>query len=124
MSRADRVAMVDRGRADLSLRRQCTLLGLARSGIYRQSAAPDREELALMRWLDEQYLATPFGACPGKGRGLTANDGRASQSRPSGQPQAGATTDAVDGARSAGPETQDQPLLSTAPHLPLPCCAT
>jgi putative transposase len=60
MSRADRVAMVDRGRADLSLRRQCTLLGLARSGIYRQPAAPDPEELAVMQWLDEQYLATPF----------------------------------------------------------------
>jgi putative transposase len=33
---------------------------LARSGIYRQPAAPDPEDLALMRWIDEQYLATPF----------------------------------------------------------------
>ena len=60
MNRAERVAIVERGRADLSVRRQCALLGLARSGIYRQPAAPDPEELALMRWLDEQYLATPF----------------------------------------------------------------
>ena len=60
MSRAERVAMVDLGRADLSVRRQCVLLGLARSGVYRQAAAPDPEELALMRWIDEQYLATPF----------------------------------------------------------------
>ena len=60
MSRAERVAMIDRGRADLSVRRQCVLLGLARSGVYRQAAAPDPEELALMRWIDEQYLATPF----------------------------------------------------------------
>ena len=60
MNRAERVAMVERGRADLSVRRQCALLGLARSGIYRKPAAPDPEELALMRWLDEQYLATPF----------------------------------------------------------------
>ena len=60
MSRAERVAMVDRGGADLSVRRQCVLLGLARSGVYRQAAAPDPEELALMRWIDEQYLATPF----------------------------------------------------------------
>ena len=60
MNRAERVAMVERGRADLSVRRQCALLGLARSAIYRQPAAPDPEELALMRWLDEQYLATPF----------------------------------------------------------------
>ena len=32
MTRADRVVMIDRGRADLSVRRQCALLGLARSG--------------------------------------------------------------------------------------------
>ena len=60
MTRAERVAMVDRGRADLSVRRQCALLGLARSGVYRQPVAPDLEELALMRWIDKQYLATPF----------------------------------------------------------------
>jgi hypothetical protein len=41
MTRAERVVMIDRGRADLSVRRQCALLGLARSGIYRQPAAPD-----------------------------------------------------------------------------------
>jgi putative transposase len=60
MTRAERVAMIDRGRADLSVRQQCALLGLARSGVYCPPAAPDREELALMRWIDEQYLATPF----------------------------------------------------------------
>jgi putative transposase len=50
----ERVGMVDRGR------RQCALLGLARYGFYRQPAAPDLGALALMRWIDEQYLATPF----------------------------------------------------------------
>ena len=60
MSGPERLAMIDRGRTDLSLRRQCALLGLARSGVYRQPAAPDPEELAQMRWLDDQYLATPF----------------------------------------------------------------
>ena len=60
MTRAERVVMIDRGRADLSVRRQCALLGLARSGVYREPAAPNPEELALMRWIDEQYLATPF----------------------------------------------------------------
>jgi hypothetical protein len=44
MNRAERVAMVDRSRSDLSVRRQCALLGLARSGVYRQPAAPDPEE--------------------------------------------------------------------------------
>jgi putative transposase len=60
MSRAERMAMVDRSRTDLSVRRQCALLRLARSGVYLQPAAPDPEALALMRWLDEQHLATPF----------------------------------------------------------------
>jgi len=60
MTRTERVAMIDRGRADLSVWRQCALLGLARSGIYRQPAVADAEELALMRWIDEQHLATPF----------------------------------------------------------------
>ena len=59
MTRAERVTMIARDRADLSVRRQCALLRLARSGVYRQPAAP-AEELALMRWLDEQYLARPF----------------------------------------------------------------
>src|SRR5215813_8614040 len=60
MNRAERMVMVDRRRSDLSVRRQCALLGLVRSGVYRQPAVPDPEELALVRWLDEQYLATPF----------------------------------------------------------------
>ena len=109
MNRAERVVMVDHRRADLSVRRQCGLLGLARSGVYRRLAAADPDELALMRWLDEQYLATPFGACPGEGRGVAANDGGASQSRPSDQPQAVATIDAADRPRSVGPQAEDQP---------------
>jgi len=60
MSRTERLAMIDRGGAGLSVRRQCALLGLARSGVYRQPAVPDPEELAVMRWIDQQYLATPF----------------------------------------------------------------
>src|SRR6516164_10161629 len=51
---------------------------------------------------------------------LTANDGGASQSRPSSQPQAGATIDAADGPRSGGPKAQDQPSLSAAPDLSSP----
>jgi putative transposase len=44
----------------LSVRRQCELLGLWRSGLYYEPV-PDRpEDLALMRLLDEQYTRTPF----------------------------------------------------------------
>jgi hypothetical protein len=48
MNRAERVAMVDRGRADLWVWRQCALLGSVRSGVHRQPVASDPEELALM----------------------------------------------------------------------------
>jgi hypothetical protein len=45
--------MIARGRADLSTRRQCTArIGAVR--VYLRPAPPDTEELALMRWLDEQ----------------------------------------------------------------------
>ena len=33
MNRAERMVMVDRRRSDLSVRRQCALLGLVRSGV-------------------------------------------------------------------------------------------
>ena len=35
MSTPDRRALVDRGHGELSVRRQCQLLGIAHSGIYR-----------------------------------------------------------------------------------------
>jgi hypothetical protein len=40
MTRAERVAMVERGCADLSVRRQCALLGLARSGVSAGRRCP------------------------------------------------------------------------------------
>jgi putative transposase len=60
MSKPDREAMLDRDGADVSIRRQCALLGLARSGVYRQKAAPDPDDLAVMRRIDELYVALPF----------------------------------------------------------------
>jgi putative transposase len=60
MSRPDREAMLDRDSTDLSMRRQCVLLQLARSGVYRQKSAPDPDDLAVMKRIDELYLALPF----------------------------------------------------------------
>jgi putative transposase len=60
MSRPDRMAMIERDHPTLSLRRQCALLGLARSGVYRVAPAPDPEDLALMRRIDALYLDLPF----------------------------------------------------------------
>jgi len=52
--------MVEWNHANLSVRRQCELLGLARSTFYYEPAAASEEDLRLMRRIDEQYLRTPF----------------------------------------------------------------
>jgi putative transposase len=44
----------------LSIRRQCELLGLARSSFYYEPIPESEENLALMRFLDEQFTITPF----------------------------------------------------------------
>ena len=60
MTKAARLALVDRADADLSIVAQCRLLRVARSTLYRRPAPVSADDLALMRRLDEQYLATPF----------------------------------------------------------------
>jgi putative transposase len=60
MSAPDRRALVDRAHGTLSLRRQCVLLGVARSGVYRPPRPANDDDLELMRWLDELFLAWPF----------------------------------------------------------------
>jgi putative transposase len=60
MSTADRRGMLDRADAKLSIRAQCTMLGLSRSGVYRQRAANDDDDVALMRRIDELFLQHPF----------------------------------------------------------------
>jgi putative transposase len=53
-------ALLEPGHPQLSLRRQCALLGVARSGLYYRPGQASAEEVQLMRLLDEQYTATPF----------------------------------------------------------------
>jgi putative transposase len=60
LSKSDRMAMLDRERKELSIRRQCTLLGLARSTVYRPRAPANDDDLVVMQWLDELFLAHPF----------------------------------------------------------------
>jgi putative transposase len=50
---------VDVGHAELSVRRQCELLGLNRSSLYYAPAAASADNLRLMRLLDEQYTVCP-----------------------------------------------------------------
>jgi putative transposase len=60
MSAPDRRAMLDRSHPRLSIRRQCALLHVARSSVYRPKAPANDNDLALMRRIDELYLQYPF----------------------------------------------------------------
>jgi hypothetical protein len=51
---------IDPDHKNLSVARQCELLGLARSSRYYHPAGESPENLALMRRIDEQYTKTPF----------------------------------------------------------------
>jgi putative transposase len=46
--------------APVSIRRQCELLRLSRSGLYYEPAPDSEEDLALMRRLDELHMKWPF----------------------------------------------------------------
>jgi putative transposase len=52
--------MLDRSDAGLSIRRQCALLGVARSSVYRPARPANDNDLALMRRIDELFTAWPF----------------------------------------------------------------
>ena len=60
MSAPDRRGLVDRDHGRLSLRRQCVLLGVARSGVYRAARPANDNDLWLMRRIDELFTAWPF----------------------------------------------------------------
>ena len=60
MSRERRWEMVDREHPALSTLRQCALMGISRSSVYYRPRAPSQKDLALMKQIDQQYLATPF----------------------------------------------------------------
>lgn len=51
---------MDRDAPEISIRRQCELLGVSRAGLYYHPLGESEENLELMRLLDEQYTKTPF----------------------------------------------------------------
>jgi putative transposase len=64
-----RRSLIDRGNSPPSLRRQCDLLSLHRSGIYYEPVLASDEDLKLMRKIDELHMAQPqFGS-----RSITTN---------------------------------------------------
>ena len=56
--------MIDRNHAELSIRRQCELLGLNRATFYYQPASETPENLRLMGLIDKQYTQSPFYGWP------------------------------------------------------------
>ena len=60
MSRAERLALVDRADPALSTVEQCLLLKVARSTLYYRPAPVSADDLAVMRRMDELHLAWPF----------------------------------------------------------------
>ena len=60
MSTLDRRGMLDPADERLSIRRQCALVGVARSGFYRAKAPTGDTDLVLMKRLDELFTERPF----------------------------------------------------------------
>lgn len=56
--------LIEPGHAQISIRRQCELVGLNRGSYYYQAARESPLNLELMRKIDEQYLKTPFYGWP------------------------------------------------------------
>jgi putative transposase len=60
MSAPDRRAKLDRDHPQLSVRRQCAMLGIARSGVYRLPRPANDDDLSLLRRIDELFTRWPF----------------------------------------------------------------
>ena len=56
--------MLEPNHADVSLRRQCRLLGMSRSSAYYHPGPQNAMNLRLMELIDRQYTATPFYGVP------------------------------------------------------------
>ena len=65
--------MIEPDHEELSIRRQCELLGLARGSWYYESAGETAENLKLMRRIDELYLKRPYYGSRRMGNELSVN---------------------------------------------------
>jgi putative transposase len=93
MKAAERRAMVDHNDPVLPIVAQCRLLKIVRSTLYYRPVLVDPDDPAVMRRMDELYLASPFYGsrrmvavlrrdrsprpCPGRSRPLDAEPARA-----------------------------------------------
>jgi putative transposase len=56
----ERKTMIERTNPKLSITRQCSILLISRSSFYYTPKGESRENLALMRRIDEVFLKYPF----------------------------------------------------------------
>jgi putative transposase len=64
----DRTELAEKNNPDLSMRKQCELLGVARSSVDYQAAAEREEDIRIKRLLDETFMVDP---CLGSRRLVT-----------------------------------------------------
>ncbi len=60
MSPAERKALINRDRTDLSLTKQCKLLKISRSSLYYTPVGVNAETLKLMNEIDQVFTKYPF----------------------------------------------------------------
>lgn len=60
MTRAERLAMLERDQATLSLKTQADLLGLSYSSLFYQKGPPSEREIVIKHKIDEIYTAHPY----------------------------------------------------------------
>ena len=103
MSVQEKRECIDAGHPQLSIARQCELIGLPRASYYREiTLSESQENLELMRLIDEEYTRHPF-------YGSRKMRAYLHRRRPSGEPQAGPAPDAQDGTGLDCPQAQYQP---------------
>ena len=112
LSREGRVAMIEHG-GELSLARQCALLGVSRSSQYYAPSGESAENLALMRRMDELHLAASVLRQPADGA-APAPRGRGGGAAP--DPAA----EGADGTGGGVLPAADQRAEPGAPGVPVP----
>jgi hypothetical protein len=73
--------LVDRSHPEISVRRQCELLGVNRSGLYYEPVGESEENLLLMRLLDVLVAASEGATLEGPNRTTTPSRGGSLQKR-------------------------------------------
>ena len=118
MSRGRRRQMIDREHPNLSVVRQCSLLGISRSSVYSHPREVDEYELELMS------LLVPVGNRPPvPGNAILrfkTYERLVEDSAPSRQSQAGTKADEIDGDRGDLPAAQHQQAVTTTQGISIP----